>query len=144
MRALAAQERAFYCPVIEKHHRTSTGGVRKSFVPLFTNYVFLRGEETDRYSAVCTGHVAASLAIPDPSRFLQQMQSVEQMIHCGVPLELEPQLTVGTYVRIKSGPLKGLRGHIAQLRDRARFIVNVEFLQQGTSTLIDGWELERL
>jgi len=144
MRKLAAQERSFYCPVIEKRHRTGRSTVRRSWLPLFSNYVFLRGDETDRYAAVCTGHVSSVLPIHDPRLFIEQMRAIQQLIQAGVPLDVEPSLTVGAYVRIKSGPLKGLRGQIAQLRGGSRFIVNVEFLQKGASTLVDGWELEHL
>jgi len=144
MRKLYAHERRFYCPIVAKRHRVGRGSVRTSYLPLFSSYVFLQGDEQDRYEAVCTGLVSRCLPINDRERFVQQMRSIQLMIESGLPIELEPGLTVGTRVRVKSGPLKGLPGQILKTRSRSRFIVNVEFLQQGASTLLDDWELEKI
>ncbi|MDZ4688209.1 MAG: transcription termination/antitermination NusG family protein [Planctomycetaceae bacterium] len=145
MRNLCAREQRFYCPVVaRRNHHRGRGGVRTSYLPLFSNYVFLHGDEQDRYAAVCTGHVSRCLVIGDTDAFVQQMRAIQQLIDSGLAMDLVPGLEVGTRVRVKSGPLKGLQGSVVKSRNRARFLIHVDFLQQGASTVVDGWELERI
>lgn len=141
MRKLCRQQRHYYCPVIGRRGRATA---RVAHLPLFSNYVFLCGTELDRYAAVCTGHVANCLPIPDAAQFVAQMRSIQRMIDGGLDLELVPQFETGAAIRVKTGPLKGLEGWVTKHRSRYRFVVNVDFLQQGASTIIDGWDLERL
>jgi hypothetical protein len=142
MRKLSRQERHYYCPVVPRRDRSLT--TRLAYLPLFSNYVFLCGTELDRYAAVCTGHVANCLPIPNAAQFVAQMRSIQRMIDGGLELELAPQFEAGAAIRVKTGPLKGLEGRVVKHRSRYRFVINVDFLQQGASTIIDGWDLERL
>ena len=143
MRKLLIEERRFYCPVIAKRRRIGSS-VRTSYQPLFPSYVFLQGGEEDRHRAVCTGLVSRCLPIMERRRFVEQMRSIQLMIDSGLPLEPELRLRVGARVRVTSGPLKGLAGQIVKSRGQRRFIVTVEFLQQGASTVLDDWELEQI
>ncbi len=49
MRELTNLKIAFYAPVIERRYRSPNGRLRKSFEPLFANYVFVCGDEDARY-----------------------------------------------------------------------------------------------
>src|SRR5690242_13814622 len=66
MRKLLADDQHFCCPVACKLHRNRQGATRRAYVPVFSNYVFLRGDEVARYKAVCTGDVSRYLPVPDP------------------------------------------------------------------------------
>src|SRR5580698_3629313 len=54
VRALIAMEISFYCPIIPHRYRSSAGRVRTSFLPMFTNYVFMHGDGYSRYRALTT------------------------------------------------------------------------------------------
>jgi transcriptional antiterminator RfaH len=142
MRKLRARELRFYCPVVRRCHHAAGGGRRTSHVPLFSNYVFLQGDEMARYAAVCTGHVSRYMPIQDAGAFVRQMRAIHRMIDAGVPVDLEHRLVPGRWVRITNGPLKGIEGEIRQARNRMQFVVNVAFLGQGVSTIVEGWDLE--
>ena len=43
MRQLIEEKIAFYAPVIERRYRSPNGRLRKSYEPLFANYVFVCG-----------------------------------------------------------------------------------------------------
>lgn len=144
MRKLCTQEKSYYCPVIARRSKALRGASRTAYLPLFANYVFLLGNEVDRHAAVSTGHVSRVLPITDPASFVTQMRLVQQVIESGLDVELAPRFEVGTRVLVKSGPLKGVQGFVVKLRSRSRFVVQVDFLQQGASTVLDGWEIERV
>src|SRR6516225_4106477 len=57
MRRLRAFDVPHYGPLIEKRHRSPKGRITTSFVPLFTNYVFLYGDAAQRHLALTTNCV---------------------------------------------------------------------------------------
>lgn len=144
MRKLLADDQQFCCPVVCKTHRTPQGSARRAYVPVFANYVFLRGDDVARYKAVCTGDVSRCLPVPEPQRFIAQLGDILRLIDSGQPVTVEARLPRGTAVRIKSGPFKGMLGRITQVRKHPKFTVYLDFMQQGVSLAVDDWEIERV
>jgi len=144
MRRLRLAELAHYCPMMAPRRTVARPPSRVSRLPLFANYVFLRGGEQERYRSVCTGQVLRCIPVPQPDEFYQQLCAIQQMIVAGVPLELESGLQVGRQVEVKSGPLRGFRGQILKRHHQSRFLVYLNFLECGASTLLDGWDIEPL
>ena len=66
MRRLRPLNIAHYGPMIEQRKRSPQGRIRKSYVPLFTGYVFVRGDEVARHDAVSTGCISRCLTIVLP------------------------------------------------------------------------------
>lgn len=144
MRRLHELQIAYYCPIVSNRYRSPAGRYRQSHLPLFTNYVFLSGTEEDRYRAVSTGCVSRHLPIPDPATFVAQVRAIQQMIHCGRPMNIESKLPPGTPIRIRSGPMLGVEGVIIERRGGHRLLLAVDFLQQGASVSLEDWDVERL
>jgi hypothetical protein len=65
MRRLRALEIPHYGPLIEKNHRSPKGRLTKSFVPLFTNYVFMYGDAAQRHQALTTNCVSRDILVND-------------------------------------------------------------------------------
>src|SRR6516162_8251751 len=63
MRRLRALEIPFYGPTIERRGRSPQGRVRTSFIPLFSNYVFLYGNASERYKPLTTNCVSRDLSV---------------------------------------------------------------------------------
>lgn len=143
-RLLMKQQIEFYCPTIAKRYRSPGGRVRVSHLPLFPNYVFLRGDEEQRYESVATGCVSRCLPVSEPERFLADLQQIRQLIDLGVPLTPEEKLQPGMLVRVKSGPMVGLQGQVLERRGERRLLVSVNFIQRGASLELGDWELERI
>jgi transcriptional antiterminator RfaH len=142
MRKLLADERRFCCPMVMKTHRVGRGAPRRAYVPLFSNYVFLCGDDDDRYRAVCTGEVARYLPIPDPTRFERQLRDIQQVLDSGESVTVTSRMAVGALVRVKTGPFRGMLGRVTHVRKRTQFTVFLDFMQQGVSLAADDWELE--
>lgn len=143
-RLLIQQEIPFYCPTIAKRYRSPGGRTRTSHLPLFANYVFLQGDDEQRYQSVTTGCVSRCLAVIDPDQFLKDLRQVKQLIDLGAPLTPEERLQPGTLVRVKTGPMQGLEGRVLQRHGDRRLLVAVNFIQRGASMELGDWELERL
>jgi transcription antitermination factor NusG len=71
------------------------------------------------------------------------LNRIRQLITSGSQITPEERLVSGMTVEIISGPLIGLRGKILRIDSRRRFVVGVEFMQQGASILLDDATLIR-
>jgi hypothetical protein len=144
MRRLVELKIPFYGPTIEKRGRTPQGRIRTSFIPLFSNYVFLYGDESHRYNALKTNCVSRDLPVFDGPQLAADLRKLRQMIESGLPVVPEALLEPGVPVRVRSGPLAGYEGVVLRRRGETRLLVAVRFLQQGASVQIDECDLERL
>jgi transcription antitermination factor NusG len=142
MRRLSAMNIAFYAPMIARPQRSPSGRVRTAHLPLFSNYVFLCGDETDRYRAFTTNCVSNALPVGDPGALVRDLRRVRDLIAGGLPVTPEQRLAAGDPVRIVTGPLKGLEGVVIQRSGERRLLIAVQFLQQGASVQIEDWEVQ--
>jgi transcriptional antiterminator RfaH len=134
----------FYCPLVERRARLKNGRIRRSYLPLFSNYVFVYGDESHRRTAQETGCVSRWLAAPDPEALTQDLRRIRQLIETGEPVTPEAQLEPGMRVRVRSGVFAGFEGVVIRRRNETRLLVAVHFLQQGASVLLEDCQLERL
>jgi transcription antitermination factor NusG len=143
-RLLLRKEVSFYCPVIATRYRSPAGRARVSHLPLFANYVFLHGDEDDRYEAVATGCVSRCLSVTDGPALLADLLQIKRLIDLGAPLTPEDKLQPGMAVRVKTGPMRGLMGQVLERRGERRLLVAVNFIQRGASLDLADWEVERI
>jgi len=144
MRKLLASNIAFYCPITPHSYRSPAGRARTSYLPLFSNYVFIAGDEQTRYQALTSGCVANCLLSPDQSQLVRQLHAIEQAISTGIELRPEASIPVGTPVRVRAGAFEGVQGIIAERRGQSRLYLKVDFIQQGASLAVEDWEVERI
>lgn len=142
MRQLRRQSIGFYSPVYEQVYRSPAGRLRTSYLPLFPSYVFVRGDEMDRYHTVSTGCVSRCIEVPDPTVLVDDLRRIRDLLASGLDITAESQLIPGQRVRVKNGPLAGQIGTVHQRRGQMRLLVTVNFLQQGASAEIEGFDLE--
>lgn len=144
MRQLHAQGIPFYCPMVLKRNRSPAGRIRCSQLPLFTNYVFLFGDPTQREAALTTNVVSRWLAVPDRAEFTRDLRQIRRLIASGAPLTPEQRIEPGMRVRVKSGAFRDYEGMVIRRERETRLLVYVNFLQQGASVLLEDCQLERL
>jgi hypothetical protein len=142
-RRLLVQNKRFFLPICK---RACGNGARADFayLPMFASYLFLFGDTQDRLHALETNLVAQVLGVEDQAQLQRDLARVHQLMVTGAPLWPEPQLPPGACVKIIAGPLMGMPGKIITRRNKSRFFVEVQFLQQGVSLDIDSRLLERL
>jgi transcriptional antiterminator RfaH len=142
MRRLSAMQIPFYCPVIEKRTKSPAGRVRKSYLPLFSNYVFLFGRADERYRALETNCVCSTLEVIDGSELTRDLHQFHELIARNVPLTPESKLQAGERVRVRRGKFHGIEGTVIRREGEVRLLVAVNFIQQGASMLLDECEVE--
>ena len=142
-RKLLGQEVSYFLPLHKRQWR-SRGRLLCSYAPLFTGYLFLRGDHDARRQALETNLVANCLPVPDPGQLRADLLGVYQLMTSGAPLTPEERLQPGTRVAIISGPLAGLEGTVLRSGTRMRIYVEVQFLRQGVSAEVEAWMIRPL
>ncbi|HEX7380433.1 MAG TPA: antitermination protein NusG [Pirellulales bacterium] len=131
----------YYLPQVPK---TSSIRGRKyvSYVPVFTSYVFVFGNNFERHFSLTTNRIAGYLSVPNGDELTRQLFDLSRLIGAGVPMTVEGRLKAGDRVRVKSGSLAGVEGTVLARCRKCRLIVAVNLLQQGVSVEIDDHLLE--
>ncbi|HEV3007394.1 MAG TPA: transcription termination/antitermination NusG family protein [Pirellulales bacterium] len=140
-RDLLAQQVPYFLPQVEKTLLVR-GRKQRSYIPLFTSYVFLYGSELERYRTLTTNRIGQVIDVKDQSQFHGDLAQVWKLIEAGAPLTVESRLTPGDRVRVRSGSLAGVEGTVTVRRSRCRLLVAVRLLQQGVSIEIEDFLLE--
>jgi transcriptional antiterminator RfaH len=142
-RQLLKHKIPFFLPLASRRSNIR-GRIVCSHVPLFPSYLFLWGNRQERISALTTGRIVQSLEVGDQQGLWRDLTQVKRLLDSGVAVRPEGKLIPGATVEISSGPLTGLRGVILTEASKKRFVVQVDFLQQGASVLLDDFYLTPL
>jgi transcriptional antiterminator RfaH len=142
-RRLLGLQIPFYLPLVAREHLIRRRRVR-SHIPLFGGYVFLFASDEERTECLTTGRAASALVVGDGQQLARELRAVRQLIAADAPLTPERRLAPGRRVRVKEGALAGIEGTILARRGRRRFVVAVQFLQQGVSMEVENLLLEAL
>ncbi len=144
MRSLREGAIGHYSPIIGRRYRSPAGRLRESFSPLFSNYVFLCGDEHARYLAVSTGCISRVIPVTDTKAFVADLKQIKRLIATGAPLSPEARIEAGDRVRVKSGQFAGFEGFVIRRAQQTCLIVEVRFMNQGASVALDDCQLEVL
>lgn len=143
-RHLCSQRVAYYLPQIVNESRTPQGRKIRSIAPLFTSYVFLLGNEMDRFFAIKSNRLVRVLTVDDQARLATDLRQIHQLLSSGLTVVPEPVMPVGSRVRITSGPLQGIIGTVIRRGKQDRFSATVEFLGCGATVDLEDWQVERV
>ena len=131
----------FYLPLVAKDYLIR-GRKARSYLPLFTGYLFVYGADEQRIQCLKTNRISQIISVVDQSRLKHDLRNVNRLIASDAPLTIERRLSRGARVRIKSGPMLGLEGMVLSRRGQRRLLVSVDFLQQGASIEIEDFQVE--
>lgn len=113
-------------------------------LPLFSCYVFLRGDLDRRLAILTTPGVHGMLAtagklagIPE-----EEIQAVRSVIENRVKVEPHPFLKCGDRVRVKYGALRGLEGFLVRKKGQTRLIISVTLLERSVAAEVDASAVE--
>ena len=140
---LAAREVEHFLPVYRSLRRWRDRRVELQ-LPLFPGYVFVRLRLQDRLRVLQIPSVArlvgfggSPAALPD-----EEMEILREGLNSPLVPVPHPYLTVGRRVRVRSGPLAGMRGILLRRRGKARFVISMELIMRSMSVEIDEANLE--
>lgn len=144
MRKLHGHQVSFYCPMVPKRNKSPAGRIRTSYLPLFSNYVFVYGTDDQRHQALTTNCVAQVLKAVDSDELTRDLRQFHYLISLDAPILPETRLEKGDRVRIKSGRFRGIEGVVLRRENELRLLVMVNFIQRGASMLLEDFELEQI
>ncbi len=142
MRHLRVLQLPHYGPLVKQRNRSPNGRLRTVYTPLFSNYLFMRGDDEARYQAICTGCVMKASVITDVERFVTDLKQIRDLIEIGAPMTVESRLQAGENVRVKTGPFAGFEGTVIRRENERRLLVAVKFMDQGVSVKLEDCQLE--
>ena len=142
MRKLTSLEIPHYGPMIPKRYRSPNGRLRTSYVPLFPNYVFMWGDEDDRYQAMTTNCISKCNPINERERLVKDLRQIFNVVDAGTALTPESRLEPGNRVRVRTGPFMGYEGTVIRREGKTRLLLSLHFLEQGVSMEMDEGLLE--
>lgn len=142
MRHLRSLKIAHYGPITAQRTRSPQGRIRTSYVPLFTGYVFVRGDEVQRHDSISTGCVSRCLRVTQPDELIVDLQRIRMMLQQGQDVRPEPRPVVGRSAVIRRGAMTGMRGIVTKIDNAHRLTVIVNFMQQGASMLVDEADVD--
>lgn len=142
MRKLRAREISFYCPIVANQNKSPAGRIRTSYLPLFSNYVFVYADSDQRHYILETNCVSRWLEVPDGVGLKRDLGQIRNLIRTGATVRVESHVESGTLVRVCNGILQGQQGIVVRQQGIARLIVAVNFLQQGASILLENSDVE--
>jgi transcription antitermination factor NusG len=112
-------------------------------LPLFPGYVFVRLALRDRLRVIqiprvvrLVGFGGLPTALPDT-----EMEIMRSGLSGRLRAEPHPFLTEGHRVRVRSGPLAGMRGILLRRRGKARFVISVELIMRSMAVEMDEADL---
>ena len=116
-------------------------------VPVFPGYLFAHIPLNDGYAIKTTRGVVQILgslpgvytAVPD-----EQIAYVRTLVESQLPIDPHPYLKVGSVVRVRKGPLKGIEGILIEKRNHWRIVVSVELLGKSISAEVSADQIEAI
>ena len=127
-----------FLPLYRAHHKWSDR-IKGLDLPLFPGYVFSCFGPTERPAILATPGVASIVGFgkhPVPVA-PEEIAALMAIVRSPQHREPWPFLSIGQMVRIVAGPLRGLEGRLAQVRDGWRVVINVDLLKRSVAVLVE-------
>lgn len=124
----------YYLPLVTHvTRRRDNNKPRKSILPLFPGYISFCGQHRSAQGVYKTGRVVSIIPVKYQRRFIDELTQIYQAIETGAALEpVTVSYPQGTAVSVIAGPLRGLKGVIARVRDSDRLVLSVAGLGQAS------------
>ena len=121
-----------YLPLLPVLRRWSD---RRKWVdePLFRGYVFVRGDDSERYRSVQTSGVVRMVRFRGKPAVVrdEEIDRIRRILRDGLEVEACDPFSVGDRVVIKQGPLTGVEGRLVEIHGSSRLVVTVPSINQA-------------
>jgi len=133
---LISKDISYFLPMSWKVRRKSRRTIR-SFLPLFSGYLFFCGREDQRVEILKTNRVAHLIEVDNQQQLLDELVQVNQALQSGAPLTPHKYIKEGQRCRVIAGPLIGLEGIVVRSNNATRLVLQIDMLGQAASVEID-------
>lgn len=122
----------FYLPqseqLVRRGNRTFT-----SYLPLFSGYVFFRGNREERIVALQSQVVSEVLAVRDQDRLEAELLQLRRLQLSGASLVPLRTFAPGEAVVVTEGPFRGYEGIVVRDKGKSRLIVSISLLRKAVA-----------
>ena len=108
-------------------------------LPLFPGYVFVR-PTLDQYASMrfIGGSCGLVLAASRPASMPEKdLDAVKLLVESGATLTVDPELIVGTRVKVVDGPFMGVEGELVLVKNQNLLVINVNMLGSSLRVEVD-------
>jgi len=115
-------------------------------LPLFPGYVFVRIALSARLRVLEVPGVVRLVGFNGQPYPLAEgeIESLRKGILNGSRIEPHPYLSVGSRVRIKSGPLAGVEGSLVRKKNTFRVVLSLDLIARSAAVEVDSADIERV
>lgn len=109
-------------------------------IPLFPGYLFCRTSLDIPYRIVETPGVVGFVGFhgrPEPIP-VSEIEAVKRLLDANRRLRAMALLRAGQPIEVRDGPLAGLRGVLARIKNENHLIVNLHLLQRSVAVTLEG------
>lgn len=102
--------------------------------PLFSGYIFVHGTERERLIALEQYAVVRSIFFEGRPAIVPdwQIENLQKMLEHGENVQVTEQLTIGTKVRVISGPFKDVEGIVYESSNNERMLaITIDLLRRS-------------
>lgn len=110
--------------------------------PLFPGYVFLRLPTIARQKVAQNQHIANLLDVPDQVEFQAQVEDILLALDSKLEIRLAPEIGEGQRIRVTSGPLRGVEGHVEKRYGMTTVLLRLDFIGQAAAVKLEADMLE--
>ena len=140
---LAALRVFHYLPLLRKETRVQRRKVVR-FLPAFPGYVFTRLSQEERAQVFRTRNIVRTISVAQPRRMIHQLRQVEHALRLPADLRVVEHFTAGEYVKVVSGPLRGLEGQVRRAGNSMSIVLTVDILGQAIEASVDRRDVKHL
>ncbi len=127
-----------YLPLLKERRKWSD---RKKWVefPLFSSYLFVKIEIKNSIFVLQTNGVSSLVKFGEEIAIVQDevINAIRLAIDGGYQLRPAEYFIAGNAVEVIEGPMRGVKGIVAQLKGKDRLVIKIDAIQQALSIDID-------
>ncbi len=123
----------YFLPTITKMKQWSDRK-KKVTEPLFSGYIFVKGNERDRLLALEQYAIVRSIFFEGKPATVPnwQIENLQKMLESGLDVSVSEKLAVGSLVKIISGPFKDVEGIVYENSNQERILaITIDLLRRS-------------
>ena len=132
-----------YLPLVLKVSKVQRRRVVRH-LPVFPGYVFARLFPEERFRVLETKQIVRTIEVDNPRRMIHQLRQVEHASRLSTDMRVVETFEPGERVKVVSGPLRGLEGHVQRKGGAATLILTVDILGRALEAAVSPTDLQKL
>ena len=131
----------YHLPIRVKVTRVQRRKVKR-YLPLFPGYVFTKLYPEERVAMLRSNLIVKTIFVEQPRLMIHQLRQVAHASRGDTSMTPVSMCKVGDYVRVVSGPMRGMEGYIQRKGREASLCLNVEILGAAVEVSVAPFDIE--